>query len=345
MGGVVSQNTVSRYGQMAGQIGTQQYQQSANMEQVAEDILGAAKIPVTDANVALITTMARGEGMPLGDFNWLASTSASEPSVGTVNNTPGVKQYATYQDGVDATAQTLLNGNYDRMVQLMRSGADLTTIAQDPGVAQDLRTWQGGSSEDVNNLQRLKNVPGTAVGKPDTTDKAVDPAKVGEFATQLKGANIDPDEFSQYFPTLAAQRRKLLGSKRTDVSDYADMQMALMAADPPAPVTNAGIIAHLRGQPHPVYSTTTVGAFHDAQNTAALWSVTHTGQMPTDAEVARLSGLDNKEIANYYMQKAEATKQGASTQPGPAPTAQQTQPNNVVSLPQGREQQRQQQSA
>lgn len=338
MGGVVSQQTVQRYGQMAGQIGTQQYQQSANMEQVAEDILGAAKITVTDANVALITTMARGEGMPLGSFNWLASTSNSEPSVGTINNTPGVKEYATYQDGVDATAQTLLNGNYDRMVQLMRSGADLSTIAQDPGVAQDLRTWQGGSSEDVNNLQRLRNVPGA---QPKDDKEPVDPAKVGEFATQLKGANIDPDEFSEYFPTLAAQRRKLLGSRRTDVSDYASMQQALSTADPPAPVTNAGIIAHLRGQPHPVYSTTTVGDFHDAQNTAALWSVTHTGQMPTDAEVARLSGLDNKEIANYYMQKAEVAKQGDAAKPQPAQPAP---TSNVVQMP-GREQQRQQQSA
>jgi hypothetical protein len=322
MGGVVSQHTVDGFRGQAAQIGSQQFQQSANMSQVSEDILTQAKIPVTDANIALITTMARGEGMPLGSFNWLASTQGQ----GTDFNSVGVKEYPSYQAGINNTAQTLLNGNYDRMIQLMRSGADLTTIARDPGVAQDLRTWQGGSSEDVNNLRALKDVPGSQ--KPQ--DKAPDPSKVGEFAQQLQGANIDPHEFAEYFATLASSRRQLLASQRTDVSDYASMQQSLQAAQ--VPVSHSNILAHVRQQPHPQFPNVTAGAFHDTFGLASLHSTTHLGQFPTLAETASLSGLDNRQISEYYMQKA---KQQQAPKAGPAPAAEQ---DNVVAMPQQKQQ-------
>ena len=307
MGGVVSQGTVDQYRGQAAAINSQQFHQSADLSQVADDILTAAKIPVTDANVALITTMARGEGMPLGSFNWLASTQGQ----GSTFNSVGVKEYPSYQAGIDNTAQTLLNGNYDRMVQMMRSGADLTTIARDPGVAANLRTWQGGSSEDVNNLRALKDVPGAQ--KP----KAPDPSKVGEFAAQLKGAGIDPHEFAEHFPMLASQRRKLLGSQRTDVSDYASMQQALTAVG--QVVTPSGIVAHVRSQPHPVYPSVTTGDFHDTFNKATLYSTTHTGSFPTLGETANLVGMDHKAIENYYQTKADATAPQQQTQDNVVP--------------------------
>lgn len=317
MGGVVSQHTVDGFRGQSEQIGTQQFQTSANMHQVATDILDQAKIPVTDANVALVTTMARGEGMPLGDFNWLATTSQAGRAVGEIPNTPGVKQYATYQDGINATAQTFLNGDYDRMVQLMRSGADLQTIARDPSVAGELRKWQGGSSEDVNNLRRLKNVPGTQKAP-------VEPSKVGEFAAQLQGAHISPREFADNFPTLAAQRRQLLASQRTDVSDYANMQQWLGSQVPPIPVTAAGIVAHVRGLPHPQFPSVSAGAFHDTFGIATLHSTTHTGQFPTLAETANLTGLDNRAISDYFRQKAEVSNQA------------QPKADNVLPMPQQR---------
>lgn len=330
MGGVVSQHTVDGFRGAAAQIGTQQFKGSANMSQVAEDILTQAKIPVTDANIALITTMARGEGMPLGDFNWLASTT-NEPGETPFNTLPSgghVWEYPSYQEGVNATAQTLLNGNYNRMIQLMRSGADLKTIAMDPGVAKDLRTWQGGSSEDVNNLRSLKDVPGKQ--KKDTPP---DPSKVGEFAQQLQGANIDPHEFAEYFATLSSSRRQLLASQRTDVSDYASMQQALQAAA--VPVSHSNIIAHVRAQPHPQFPNVTAGAFADTFKVASLYSTTHTQSFPTLAETAGLAGLDHRAISDYFMQKAKQTQ--------PAPTESQNE-TKVVQMPQ-REQQREQQSA
>lgn len=323
-GGVVTQHTISGYQNVASQAwtGGNNVKASANMEQVAEDILNKAKLPVTDANVALITTMARGEGMPLGDFNWLATTSQAGRSVGTVNNTPGVKQYASYEDGIAATAQTFLNGHYDAMVDLMRQGADLKTIASNPGVQRDLRTWQGGSSEDVRLLTHENNVQGA---KP-TKDAPPNPAKVGEFAAQLQGAHINPREFAEHFEQLAAQRRRLLGSQRTDVSDYASMQTWLQSQG--LNVDSAGIIAHLREQPHPTYPTVTVGQFHDTNDKAMLHSVMHTGQTPSEGEVARLVGLDNKELSTYFQTKAAQDV----TQP-----QNQTQPGKVLPMPQQRE--------
>jgi hypothetical protein len=315
--GGITQQTVTSYQQAAAQISTQPFVASANMQQVAADILTAAKLPVTDANVAVIDTMAKGEGMPLGDFNWLATTQGQGKDINSV----GVKAFGTYQEGIDATAATLLNGNYGSLVGLMGQGVDLKTIASNPGVQANLRTWQGGSNEDVGLLGGLANVPGTA---PSATAKAApktanltaqmvpNPAAVGEFAQQLQAANIDPQEFTANFPNLAAVRRQLLSAKRTSVSDYADVSNALQAQG--QGVSQAGIVATVRGQPHPNYPNVTAGAFADTFGTAMLHSVMHTRQVPTNGEVARLVGLDNKEISTYYQQKAAAKSPAAQPQ-------------------------------
>ena len=331
-GGVVTQQSIHGWQTMA----TQAWQgggkpgASANLEQAAEDILTAAKLPTTDANVAVITTMARGEGMDPSTNNWLATTTP-EPGSGQFNSV-GVQVFPTYQEGVDATAQTLLNGNYKAMVALMQQGADLKTIASNPEVQQNLRTWQGGSSEDVGLLTHEANVPGTSQsssgtpqgslqqsqGKPQDTHP--DPSKVGEFAAQLQGAGIDPTVFSEHFALLAAQRRRLLGSQRTDVSDYASMQQALGAVG--RTVDAAGIMDHVRSQPHPAYPNVTVGAFQDTHDKALLHSINHTGGFPSDAEVARLVGLDNRQIGDYFQTKAAASQ---PAQPAQQPQGQQQQ--------------------
>lgn len=135
-----------------------------------------------------------------------------------------------------------------------------------------------------------------------------DPAAVGEFATQLQANGIDPQTFAEHFPTLADRRRQLLQAQRTDPSDYAALQQALGLAQ--QPVTAAGITAYVRNQPHPTYPNVTVGDFHDTYNRASLYSMQHTQSMPSEAETARLVGLDHKAIEGYY-----ATKAG--TQPAP----------------------------
>jgi hypothetical protein len=238
-----------------------------------------------------------------------------------VNNTPGVQEYATYSDGINATAQTLLNGNYNAMIALMRSGADLKTIASNPSVQQNLRTWQGGSNEDVRNLANTANLPGK-----ETTPA---PSKVGEFAAQLQGSNIDPKEFTANFATLAAQRRKLLGSARTSVSDYADMQNAALTAG--EAVSPAFIAQHVGSQPHPTFSNVTAGDFQATFDRARMYSMIHESRFPTMSETAGLVGLDHKAMIDYFERKAAAAP---TAQPAPA-----AQPNNVLKMPQQREQQ------
>ena len=323
-GGIVTQQNVTAYRQAAAQVSTQTFTASANMQQVASDILTAAKLPVTDANVAVITTMAQGEGMPLGDFNWLATTQGA--GVATVPNTPGVQVFGSYQEGIDATAATLLNGNYGSMVSLMSQGADLQTIARDPGVQANLRTWQGNSNEDVRLLLGEQNVPGRTAAPAAqqatlTAQKSPSSAAVGEFAQQLQASNVDPQEFAANFPHLAAVRRQLLGSKRTTVSDYAEVAGALHAQN--MSVNQAGIVETVRSQPHPSYPNVTAGAFADTFGNAMLHSVTYTRTVPTNGEVARLVGMDNKEIASYYQQKAATSKPspGTPVSPQQAPTA------------------------
>jgi hypothetical protein len=341
LGGIVSPQVMRGYRQSVQGVqaytGKNQFATTAEMHQIAEDILTAAKIPITDANVAVISTMARGEGMPLGDFNWLATTSDSEPSVGTVNNTPGVKQYASYQDGIEATAQTLINGNYNAMIQLMRSGADLKTIASNPEVQNNLRTWQGGSNEDVRNLANTANQPG---GQGQQKDPAP-PSKVGEFAAQLQGANIDPREFAAHFATLAAQRRRMLGSQRTDVSDYINMQQ--YAAQQGKPVSPMAISEFVRSQPHPTYPGVTVGAFNDTFDRASLYSAQLAKRFPTTAETSRMVGLDDKQMVAYFQN--EAAQKQPQTQPNTPARSGNIVPLTQPGQPQPREQEREQETA
>ena len=142
--------------------------------------------------------------------------------------------------------------------------------------------------------------PGQQQQKPEHPD----PAAVGEFAAQLQQHGIDPQAFAEHFGTLAERRRQLLQAQRTDVSDYAALQQALGLAAPGQPVTAAAITAHVRDQPHPTYPNITVGNFYDTHNRAALYSMQHTQSMPSDAETARLVGLDHKAIESYYATKA-----------------------------------------
>lgn len=335
MGGVVSPQAQDQYSKgvrsvqdsfsnyVGPPVGSVPFRNNPTRQQEAQDILAAAGLPTTEANVAVISTMARGEGMSAQSNNPLATTQQEPGS--TAMNSVGVQDYTSYQQGVAATARTLLNGNYNRMVALMRQGADLSTIADDPGVQHDLRTWQGGSSEDVNNLRALRNVP----GKPTSPQSQhPDPKAVGEFAAQLQAHNIDPQEFSQHFEIFAAQRRKLLQSLRTDVTDYADMQYTVQVAG--SGVNPKNIIDYLRAQPHPTYSHLSVGAVQDAWNRAALPAMHHTQQFPTESEAAMQTTMNWREVNDFYANVAEQNRVRAPK-------------DNVVPLPQA--QQREQRTA
>jgi hypothetical protein len=45
-------------------------------------------------------------------------------------NRVGVKNYATYQDGIDANAHALMNGRYTNILDALRAGTSATAVAQ-----------------------------------------------------------------------------------------------------------------------------------------------------------------------------------------------------------------------
>ena len=326
MGGVVDKGTAKRYAQdaqgvmniMKG-VGNIPFRPSASLSQAMTDVLTTAQIPVTHANLAFLETMARGEGMDPSTYNWLASTQGA----GQNFNSVGVKVYDSYQEGVANTAATLLNGNYDRMVQLMRQGADLHTLAGDPQVQRNLETWQGGSHEDVKNLLKLANIPGTPIQQPgqgpsdDAKNAVAGPDEVGQFAQQMQANNIDPDVFNEHFAWLAAQRRRLLGEKATSLEDFR----------PVAGMTRDQMLTHLMAQPHSQYPGVTVGQMSKARSQAELLGVLHTGRMPSQAEVARFAQADLgwQQINGYYEDQQAKKNPNLPQQAGRG---------NVVNMPQ-----------
>lgn len=334
-GGVVSPQVEANYRSVSSTVaftslpGSTAVASNPTVAAAMQAVLTAAGIPVTAANVALLSTMARGEGMPLGDFNWLATTSGQ----GTDINSVGVKAFSSSQAGVQATAQTLLNGNYSQMVKLMQSGASLSQMAQDPGVQANLRTWQGGSDEDVNLLLGEQNVPGTPIAAttqapvtaaaatqstgagPTPKTPPTPPAQVGTFAAQLQAAGISPQAFSQWFPVVAQERRRLLASKGTSVSDFVTTYQQLQAAG--QPISETSISNLLSSQPHPTFPNVSIANFNKAQSLATLHSMLHTNQVPTASETAMLasSGAGWKEMSDYYQTKKAWLNQAQTAQP------------------------------
>lgn len=82
-------------------------------------LLRSIGAPATAANLKFLNAWQRAEG-GRASFNPLNTTQGSH---GASNyNSVGVKNYRSPQEGVHATAQTLLNGHYGNIVGLLRSG-------------------------------------------------------------------------------------------------------------------------------------------------------------------------------------------------------------------------------
>lgn len=85
--------------------------------------------PVTPDNMRYAGAWQQAEGGNAA-FNPFNTT---QPSAGASNyNSVGVKNYGSLQEGLHATAQTLLNGHYNKLVADLRSGkASAMQLAQD----------------------------------------------------------------------------------------------------------------------------------------------------------------------------------------------------------------------
>ena len=89
-------------------------------------------MPITSENVRAIAAWEQAEGTK-ASFNPLATTQSGFAGE-TKFNSVGVKNYATYQDGIDANAHALLNGRYTNILDALRApGKPVLLIFVDPG--------------------------------------------------------------------------------------------------------------------------------------------------------------------------------------------------------------------
>lgn len=93
----------------------------------ASDVLNALGMPVTSENVRFLNAWAQAEGTKAG-YNPLATTQGM---AGATNfNKVGVKNYASYGDGIAATVKTLRNGNYGNILAALANGNDAMAAAR-----------------------------------------------------------------------------------------------------------------------------------------------------------------------------------------------------------------------
>jgi hypothetical protein len=94
----------------------------------ARDFLTKLGMPITSENVKAVSAWEQAEGTK-ASFNPLATTQSGF-SGETRFNSVGVKNYATYQDGIDANVHALTNGRYANILSALQAGNDATAVAQ-----------------------------------------------------------------------------------------------------------------------------------------------------------------------------------------------------------------------
>lgn len=133
-----------------------------------KDVLARVGAPVTKANLEFLGTWQRWEGGHTNNaarWNWLNTTSSAPGAVRSINSV-GVKAFDTYENGVNATVQTLNNGRYSDIVAALRSG--------DPYKAKPvagLSTWLSGQPNSSAGIKYASKVLGTPVGTPQAARK------------------------------------------------------------------------------------------------------------------------------------------------------------------------------
>jgi hypothetical protein len=94
----------------------------------ARDFLTKLGMPITSENVKAITAWEQAEGTK-ASFNPLATTQSGFAGE-TKFNRVGVKNYATYQNGIDANVHALTNGRYTNILAALQAGNSATAVAQ-----------------------------------------------------------------------------------------------------------------------------------------------------------------------------------------------------------------------
>ncbi len=96
--------------------------------QWARDFLTKLGKPISAENVRALTAWQKAEGTA-AHFNPLATTQGGYAGE-TRFNSVGVKNYASYQDGLNANVQALTNGLYSNILSALTQGNDANAVAR-----------------------------------------------------------------------------------------------------------------------------------------------------------------------------------------------------------------------
>jgi len=122
-------------------------------------LLGTLGYKTTPQNLKFLDTWQRWEGGHTNNsarFNWLNTTHGDGPAINSV----GVKRFASFQQGIQSTAQTLMNGRYDDILDGLASGDPYTRRP-----TAGLQVWVSGR-EDGNPGYAAKILGGDVAAPP-----------------------------------------------------------------------------------------------------------------------------------------------------------------------------------
>lgn len=101
--------------------------QAGDKQKWASDFLTRLGMPVTSENVRAVVAWEKAEGTK-AQFNPLATTRSMP---GATNfNSVGVKNFASYADGINANAAALTNGRYGNILAALQRGDSAVAVAQ-----------------------------------------------------------------------------------------------------------------------------------------------------------------------------------------------------------------------
>ena len=265
------------------------------------DVLNGLGAPVTKQNLALLTSWQRWEGGATNNdasFNYL-NTTLNAPGATRSINSVGVKAFDSYQHGIGATVQTLLNGRYGGLVQGLRSG---NPTGQ--GVAEGLSTWLSGSPNSaagVRYAQRVMGAPGSPPpagqsGLPKGKD-AIRQAASESFYSGPAGIAYGPNP--SQFRALAGAAL-LQASQRTAAGDLSGGTDALFQ------------IAALRKQYNAAAYAATQAAASAAQDGGQVEVNVpqHTLDPSTPPKLADAIAIAEQQIGKPYVWGAESPAEG-----------------------------------
>lgn len=153
-------------------------------DQFAADVLRRIGAQPTGQNMRAMRAWIKQEGGHTNGarYNWLNTTQPA-PGAGNTGTQGNIKVYRTAQQGVEATAKTLKNGNYGNILAALKQGDSAERVAR----AIEQSPW---GTKHINTLGSVSAKPAPAGAQKDST-AAIEPGTM-KFEGQYVPASTRP---------------------------------------------------------------------------------------------------------------------------------------------------------